>query len=83
MVPATSIVDACKENPLMVWYLRLGHFGFRALQKLASVGKLGSLPTTAFDDFKLCVGCLAGNSLLNQLQYLNIQTTGACSFRCL
>ena len=54
------IVDQQPSNLLMVWHRRLGHIGFRSLQFLASLGRLGSLTKVLAQDFKLCVGCLAG-----------------------
>ena len=45
----------------MVWHRRLGHIGFRSLQRLASLGRLGSLTKALAQDFKLCVGCLGCN----------------------
>ena len=56
-----NLVDQRSSNLLMVWHRRLGHIGFRSLQRLASLGRLGSLTKAVAQDFKLCVGCLGGN----------------------
>ena len=53
-------IDQQPSNLLMVWHRWLGHICFWSLQRLASLGHLGLLTKVLAQDFKLCVGCLAG-----------------------